>query len=137
MSGDTVTSRNALQFTNDNKYAYAYSGTLTLTSGAGAADTELLNFTTNSEYVVAKFQVSHTQSSGHDFYCDIRFNDVLIVEMKEDATEVEGYPYLWRLIIPPFTTVSVKIGANTTGYDYQANVIGKVGMAQRVGNLDD
>ena len=133
-SSNTIVSRNALQFTNDNKFAYAYSGTLTLASGAGAADTELLNFSTNSEYLVAKFQVSHTQSSGHDFYCDIRFNDVLIIEMKEDATEVEGYPYLWRLIIPPFTTVNVKIGANTTGYDYQCNVIGKVGMGPRVGN---
>ena len=31
MSGDTVTSRNALQFTNDNKFAYAYSGVVDVT----------------------------------------------------------------------------------------------------------
>ena len=137
MSSDTIISRNALQFTNDNKHAYAYSGTVILTSAIGSANTELLNFSTNSEYVVAKFQVSHTLSSGHDFYCDIRFNDTLIVEMKEDATEVEGYPYMWRLIIPPFTTVNVKVGSNTAGHSYQCNVIAKVGMSQRVGNLDE
>lgn len=132
MSSDTVTSRNALQFTNDNKFAYAYSGSILISSGSGSASTELLNFSTNSEYIVAKFQVSHTQSSGHDFYTDIRFNDVLIVEMKEDSSDVEGFPYVWRLVIPPFTNVSVKVGSNGDGYDYQCNVIGKVGMAPKV-----
>jgi len=132
-SSQPVATPNALNFTPDNKYAYAYSGSIENNSGAGQADVELLEFSTNSEYIVAKFQVSHGHSSGHDFYCDIRFNDVLIVEMKEDATEIEGHPYLWRLIIPPFTKVNVKIGANTTGYDYQCNVIGKVSGLAKVG----
>ena len=128
MSG-TFAGIGTLQFSPDNQYAQYFQN-----ESFNNIETEIGQFTTNSEYVVAKFQVSHTQSSGHDFYCDIRFNDVLIIEMKEDATEVEGYPYLWRLIIPPFTTVNVKIGPNTTGYDYQCNVIGKVGMGPRVGN---
>jgi len=126
----------SLQFSPDNKRCYAYSGSIENTSGAGAADIELLDFTTGSEYIIAKIQVTHTHSSGHDFYLDIKFNDLLIVQMKEDATEVEAYPFLIRLVIPPFTNVNIKIGANTAGYFYQANIIGKVKGAIQQENLE-
>ena len=136
MSGDT-TIGNALQFTNDNKHAYAYSGSKLNSSGVGDADQQLLLFNTNSEYLKAKFQFTTTQSSGHDYYADIFFNDIDIVQIKEDSTDVEGFPIMIRLIIPPFTVVKVMVGQNSAGYYNQCNMVAKVGMPQRVGNLDE
>lgn len=130
-SSQPVTSPSALIFTPDNKHAYAYSGSKLNSSGAGDADQQLLLFNTNSEYLKAKFQFSTTQSSGHDFYADIFFNDIDIVQIKEDATEIEGHPIMVRLIIPPFTVVKVMVGQNSTGYYNQCNMVAKVfGMAE-------
>ena len=72
MSGETVTSRNALQFTNDNKKAYAYSGLL----GIDSTETSLLTFNTNSEYIKGTIQVLQGTTSNEDFQYDVYFNDV-------------------------------------------------------------
>jgi len=130
-SSQPVATPNAINFTPDNKHAYAYSGSLLNGSGAGAADQQLLLFQTNSEYLRSKFQFTTTQSSGHDFYVDIFFNDVLIVQLKEDSSDVEGFPILIRLIVPPFTSVKVMVGQNSTGYYNQCNVVAEVyGMTE-------
>jgi len=129
-SSQPVQTPNALVFTPDNLQCYSYNNVIDASGSGGPAEL-VLDFQTNSEYINAKFQFSMTQSSGHDFYGDIIFNDVKIVQIKEDSGDVEGYPYLFRLIIPPFTHVLVKIGSNTTGYSYQCNMIGKVyGMTE-------
>tara|TARA_Y100001963_G_C6611580_1_gene367310 strand:- start:110 stop:559 length:450 start_codon:yes stop_codon:yes gene_type:complete len=107
-------------------YCFAYSGSILNSSGVGSANISMLNFVTGNEYIIAKFQASMSQSSGHDFYLDIKFNDMLIVEVKEDSSDVEGWPLTYELHIPPFTKVEVLTGANTSGYDYQINMVGKV-----------
>ncbi len=141
MSGDTVTSNSSLQFTNDNKHAYAYSGN----KEATAVGIEALNFNTNSEYVNAEFTFS-----GYLFQGDataglrgqmiIKFNNVIVQSTISDADSGNMVtPLSIPLIIPPFTTVKVELYANSTTTNYNANVsvVGKVGMPQRVGNLDE
>jgi len=137
MSGETVTSRNALQFTNDNKMAYAYSGEVGINSTAGGIT--LLEFSTNSEYLDADIQLFNTSGSGDDIRYQIYFNNISVVSMYANS----GNDFLLDtpiiLVIPPFTTVKVT-GLNiSSGTDriHTANVRAKVGMPQRVGNLND
>ncbi len=133
MSGDTVTGK-ALQFTNDNKHAYAYSGAV----ASSASQLVILDFYTNSEYILAKFQPFYRSDSGNNISYRIKFNDIEIAGV--ELTSSRDYtPYdEIHLIIPPFTNVVVT-HANISGGTNEAgmNVTGKVGMPQRVGNLDD
>tara|TARA_Y100000401_G_scaffold93943_1_gene80307 strand:+ start:396 stop:818 length:423 start_codon:yes stop_codon:yes gene_type:complete len=140
MSGDTVTGF-GLQFTNDNKHAYAYSGRYNATS----AGVDVLEFQTNSEYIDAKFNFSgwmdlDDPTTGLRGIMNIFFNDkeVQAVLVDNDNGNMVG-PLAVPLIIPPFTTVRIKLYANSTSASYQGlvSVIGKVGMPQRVGNYDE
>ena len=130
MSGQTVTG-NALQFTDDNKHAYAYSG-LIVTS---ASLLTILDFNTNSEYIVAKFQPFYRNDSTANISYRINFNAIEIVGF--ELTSSRDYTPFQEifLIIPPFTNVTVT-HANLSGGINPAglNVTGKVGMASRVGN---
>jgi len=140
MSGDTVTGF-GLQFTNDNKHAYAYSGRYTSTS----VGVDVLEFQTNSEYINAQFNFSgwidlDDPTTGLRGIMNIFFNDkeVSAVMVDTDNGNMQN-GFAIPLIIPPFTTVRIKLYANSTSSVYQGlvSVIGKVGMAQRVGNLDE
>ena len=140
MSGDT-TIGNALQFTNDNKHAYAYSGRYTST----AVGVDVLQFQTNSEYIDAQFYFSgfidlDDATTGLRGIMNIFFNDVEVsaVMVDADSGNMQNGPPI-PLIIPPFTAVKVKLYANSTGPAYQGlvSVVGKVGMAPRVGNLNE
>jgi len=140
MSGDTTIGQ-ALQFTNDNKHAYAYSGRYNST----AAGVDVLQFQTNSEYIDALFYFSgfidlDDATTGLRGIMNIFFNNVEVSAVMVDVDSgnmQNGSPI--PLIIPPFTTVLVKLYANSTGTAYQGlvSVVGKVGMPQRVGNLDE
>ena len=140
MSGETVTG-NALQFTNDNKHAYAYSGN----TEATALGIEALNFNTNSEYVNAEFTFSGyllqgDATAGLRGQMIIKFNNIIVQTTLSDSDAGNmATPLSIPLIIPPFTNVSVDLYANSTTTNYNANVsvVGKVGMPQRVGNLDE
>ncbi len=136
MSSDTVTSRNALQFTNDNKFAYAYSGVVDVTGKT--TQIEMLEFQTNSEYVNAKVQFQSSEAGGNDLIFYVYLDDILIATQNINAAK-EFYHAPLSVIIPPFTKVTLK-GLNidvSTGRDSTATVTGKVGMRQRVGNLNE
>ena len=139
MSGDTVIG-NALQFTNENKFAYAYSGAKTVT----ATPSDLLTFQTNSEYLVGQFkpQQAVAAATGNDILVNIYFNDILIVGYVMGKNAFSEYDPAGttetKLIVPPFTTVRVEMDNLSGGSDTMAvTFTAKVGMAQRVGNLDD
>ena len=135
MSSDTVTSRNALQFTNDNKFAYAYSGVI----GVDNNNTTLLDFNTNSEYLNASIQIFNTSGSGDDMRYTIEFNNVIVVSTYSNSSNDTLLDTPIELVIPPFTNVKIR-GDNisaATSRDHTANVYAKVGMPQRVGNLDE
>jgi hypothetical protein len=134
MSGDTVTGE-ALQFTNDNKHAYAYSGVIPVDNTEKA----LLNFSTNSEYINAIVQFNGGASGGGDNYnYRIKFNNVIIQEYVSNSNADDLYEEL-KIIIPPFTHVqcTAQNASDTSNNDQIVSLIGKVGMAQRVGNLDE
>jgi len=133
MSTDIV-SGNALQFTNDNKRAYAYSGTV----GVNNTDVELLSFNTNSEYIEALVTVSSKAGSGDDMNFWIELNEVLISSGYEALVSMPSQNPL-PIIIPPFTKFAfyARNLGSTTAREMQVVVVGKVGMPQRVGNLDE
>ena len=139
MSGETVTGK-ALQFTNDNKHAYAYSGSITVDNNV----TTLLKFITNSSYVIAKFQpqyfVANAGEASEDYRFVVKFNNIAVsVTLIAEGTDRDAFYNLVDLIIPPNTIVEVT-AQNTTDSNSRAVgaiVTGKVGMAARVGNLDE
>jgi len=135
MSGETVTSRNGLQFTNDNKFAYLYSGVTTINNTVGT----LFDFFTNSEYLNAKISFFTNNISNDDFEYLIFFNDIQVVAFLQPQTyqsNAGGYVPV-ELIIPPFTRVKATLQNKTdgSGLDFTGVVTAEVGMAPRVGNL--
>ena len=76
MSGETVTS-NALQFTNDNKFAYAYSGVKT--DASSAANTTAFVIKTHTEYLNAKLTITNDEASTAAIFIEGFFNDVKII----------------------------------------------------------
>ena len=131
MSGDTVVG-NSLQFTNDNKKCYAYSGLL---AGSTSSQTTYLEFNTNSEYIRATIQQGSTNETTRKTVY-IYFNDIIIV--RNDIDNAYAFPNTYEIIIPPFT--DVKIALQLGGDDGMSSwftLVGKVGMPQRVGNLDE
>ena len=137
MSGETVTSQNSLQFTNDNKYAYIYSGASTITSGAY---TKGLEFSTNSEYILGEYQITSDDTTSSDLYYKISFNGVVILSKfnkNPNVSDPVGFSPI-QFVIPPFTTVLIEAQRGSgTDYNVFHLLTGKVGMAQRVGNLVD
>ena len=138
MSGDTV-SGNALQFTNDNKHAYGYSGNIIINNTTST----LLTFTTQSEYLDALIywygRIAHVGGS-KIIQQLVEFNGINVF----DNSRLTGTGNPWQdfdptpFIIPPFTLVTIKLANDNAGdIIYGANLIAKVGMAQRVGNLDE
>ena len=112
MSGETVTSRNGLQFTNDNKFAYLYSGITSINNGLGT----IFEFSTNSEYINSKISFFTNNISNDDFNYLISFNGITIIAILQPQTYQSnsgGYAPI-ELIIPPFTEVNVD-------YELQAN----------------
>ena len=134
MSGETVTSRNALQFTNDNKNAYAFSGEVDIDN----ATTTMLEFQTNSEYLISKLQIMNGTTSNEDFKYLVFFNNVIVAQWHcLQVTDKEiNMPNIYNFIIPPFTLVKVTAQntSSATTRNHSATLTAKVGMPQRVGN---
>ena len=134
MSGDTVTGE-ALQFTNDNKHAYAYSGIVS----ANGSNTTALDFNTNSEYLISTFYyTADADALGANYLkFTLKFNNIEIMNIRErrDLGQITDLPF--TIIIPPFTRVEAIFPNNGTAADLSFIFTAKVGMPQRVGNLDD
>jgi len=115
-SSQPVTTPNAIVFTPDNKHAYAYSGALTITSGSYATG---LEFSTNSEYILAKFQIVSDDTTGSDLYYKINVNGVdLLIKFNKNpnATDPVGFSPI-EFVIPPFSDVIIS-AQRGSGSDY-------------------
>ena len=139
MSGDTV-SGNALQFTNDNKHCYAFSGNIE----AKTASQTALSFVTYSEYLIGEFTfngfIQVDNVSIRQGAITIKLNDVIVAnQITGDANEDMSGSIIQKIIIPPFSRVICEVIASSGDSDNFGTVIftGKVGMAPRVGNLDE
>ena len=71
MSGQTVTGE-ALQFTDADKYAYAYSGKIAVND----TETTLLEFETNSSYIVADIQLEYFDAASDNMKYFVKINHV-------------------------------------------------------------
>ena len=102
----------ALNFTPDNKHAYAYGGVINAITQDVAVD--LIDFQTNSEYTVAKFQFGIKHDTGNNISYGVFFNDVRIAGYATDGGvgDSQQNNYI-PLIIPPFTKV-VCTGTNNS-----------------------
>jgi len=126
----------SLQFSPDNKYAYIYSGAATITSGSYTTG---LDFKTNSEYILAEYQISALDSSGSDLYYKIFMNNVeIIAQFNNNAFQT--YPYgmsPFKFVIPPFSHIVIQ-AQRGSGSDYAVYhlVTGKVGGAIEQQNLE-
>ena len=138
MSGDTVTGE-ALQFTNDNKFAYAYSGNVTLPANSL---TTMLKFVTSDPYIVGSFQLEGDfKQLGNDAVrYQMLINNIVVIDTDfspaNDATYADSPT---QIIIPSYSDIEIKATHSQGGVaiDFQAIITGKVGMPPRVGNLDD
>lgn len=125
-----------LQFSPDNKFAYAYSGVIGVTN----IEKTLLEFKTESEYIVAKFGIGSVRAEGDDHNWKIYFNEIQINGRYLDRTYNEGYDMDIRtpIIIPPFTTVKVTLDnqSSATEREWMAVVTGEVKGAIEQENLE-
>ena len=133
MSGQTVTGL-GLQFTDDNKFCYAVSGASTITSGSSTTG---LEFRTNSEYILANYQITSDDYSGTDLVYQILFNGIIVLKQfskNPNVADPVGFSPI-KLVIPPFTNVVIQ-AERGSGTDYTVFhlLTGEVGMAPRVGN---
>ena len=131
MSGQTVTGE-ALQFTDDNKHAYAYSGSVSV----GTTRLSLLEFETNSSYIIGKFQPTYfTQTTGENITYEISINNILIYSV-ELTSAFDYTPYEdVEIIIPPNVAFKIEAFVASGTRNIGCVLTGKVGMAPRVGNL--
>jgi len=106
-------------------YAYSYSGEVSH-PGTGSPDGTMNLFTTGSGLIKARFIVSTEMDSGYDYYFRIKFNDVIVVDIKEGHATVAGMPWWFDFILPPFTLVETLWGANQAGHTSDCNITGRV-----------
>jgi len=136
MSGQTVTG-NALQFTNDNKYAYMNTGRVDF----DGTETTVAEMTTTTQYIVGKLTCSVENDGSDDIRIRLYFNDEQV--MGDISTSPPGVGNLafnpLRILIPPFTTVKITYDNEGSASTRTSLTMfkGKVGMPQRVGNLDE
>jgi hypothetical protein len=123
MSG-TFQGVNSLQFTPDNKYCYAYSGSLSVDT----TEQTMLEFTTNSEYIIAKFNFTALERTGDQLFGNLYLNNVKLATSWSGLSTNNGEPsYPLEIIIPPFTTLKAT-GDNITaaGREFAVTMIGTV-----------
>jgi len=104
-SSQPVVTQNAINFTPDNLRAYSYSGLVTTSA---SDDVNLLEFSTNSEYIRARIQFWYDAAgSGSNIEFKTFFNTVKVATTHvTDSIDVEWQ--LTYLIIPPFTDVLIQ-----------------------------
>ena len=125
MSG-TFSGVNTLQFSPDNKHAYAYSGANLTTSAI--TDVPMI-IQTQSYYLVGKIMYqgafNQANSGGDRGYCQVFFDGVMIGQILNDydtGNMMQGA--FMEVVIPPFTTVTFKQGADSVSVNTKYTVNG-------------
>jgi len=124
-----------LQFSPDNKFCYGYSGEIIVENSADAGTT-LLNFTTNSEYIIAEYHIYNNQASAIDDFVKVQLNNITIVNARyQNANELHQDQPL-KIVIPPFSTFIISASASGATPSYQVILTGKVKGAIEQENLE-
>ena len=110
-------------------WAYAMSGATSVNND----ETVLLEFTTGSGIIYADFGFWYATAVGggnigDDYLFRILFNDLLILTQNNNASKEIYHPNYPKLIIPPFTlvTVSAQNSTDTSANDISATLTGRV-----------
>ena len=130
MSSQTITG-NALQFTDDNKYAYCSSGLISVNN----TETNLLDFTTDSFYLIGTVQCILI-SGTDDYRYFVYYNNVRWTGSQTKFAKLDMNIQSLLVTVPPFTNVKVT-AENITDTSAQNNMATgnfSIGMAPRVGN---
>jgi len=129
-SSQPVTGK-ALFFTPDNKRAYAYSGTISFNND----ETNILDFNTDSYYLIAKVQLGVDGYDGDDLDVGIKLNDVQILLNRSAVTGTNGLVngVEWDVIIPPFSNFKLTAENKTDSTAY--NAYGML-IAEAVGTIE-
>ncbi len=133
-SSQPVVTPNALNFTPDNKHAYIYSGKVVVTNSTKT----LLEFSTNSEYLVATVSFNYDTTLGgsnnYDFSMSFNNNEIYKIELDSPQSGAQRPAIQMRkIIIPPFTDVlitAINLNADAN-HDCYASVTGSAfGMSE-------
>jgi len=125
-----------LQFTPDNKFAYIYSGDKQVNN----AETTMFDFTNNSEYLVARFQLTSDSGSSDNINSQLYFNNIVVSASLYSEDNLKPWSDVLNLhmIIPPFTNVKLT-AINITAINprpHFAMMVAKVNGAIEQENLE-
>jgi len=125
--GPQFTASTGLNLNYIGRYCYAYSGLVSSTSSG----TDLLNFTTGSEVIVAKINVNYNINQTDDMTYEVLLNGNGVQQWQcTGSKQPEQLQNTLDLIIPPYTNVIVKAtsagGAQTQTATFAGKVYGKV-----------
>tara|TARA_Y100001970_G_scaffold286091_1_gene407412 strand:+ start:459 stop:872 length:414 start_codon:yes stop_codon:yes gene_type:complete len=106
---------NTLQFTPDNKHCYAYSGGF----GSTTSSQTMLDFTTNSEYIVGKLitsgAIGFDTPGGLKSAFKVSLNNTPIAfTLVDNQTDHSASVTKLNLILPPFSTLKVEVDSDDT-----------------------
>ena len=100
----TLEGLTTLQFSPDGKYAYAYSGI----KASSGTPFNLLDFSTNSEYLIANFTFYFAeQGSGSDMQYKIIMNEQVVGQINIPDTNY-NWANNFNFLIPPFTHLEIE-----------------------------
>jgi len=108
------------------EWMYSYSGAISHPGSGSPPDATMNLFTTGSGLIKARFIVSTEMDSGYNYYFRIKFNELIVVDIKEGQATVAGMPWWFDFILPPFTLVETLWGANQSGHTSDCNITGRV-----------
>ena len=101
----------------------------------------MLDFTTNSEYIVGKLitsgAISFASTGGLKSAFKVSLNDQIIaLTLVDNQTDHSSSVTKLNIILPPFSRVKIEVDSDDTNAGALSTALftGKVGMPQRVGN---
>jgi len=108
-----VVTPNALNFTPDNKRCYAYSGTFPATTSSQT----MLDFKTNSEYIVGKLITSgvigFASPGGLKSAFQITLNgSVIALTLVDNQTDHSSSITKLNIILPPFSHLTLEVDSD-------------------------
>jgi len=110
-SSKPVVTRNAINFTPDNKRAYTFSGDILVSAGS-SADTLMLEFDTQSYYLDGILNFCEEAIASDNVFFVVQFNDIIVVNVAYDASPTYTNT-IYPILIPPFTNVKIYWGCSS------------------------
>jgi len=112
--GPNYTASTGLELNIIGEHCYAASGEIQ-DAASGGANAVLFNFTTGNYYVVAIIDFANNISVNNQTFLELTFNGVEVMAFDNDLEGTfQDQPVKLDVLIPPYTVVSMKWGANAT-----------------------